>query len=294
VHFGVGSDTAQLSPDGTKIAFQMAGAEFQPPPAPNGNPNVPASRFRTTLKILDVTGKKETKALERIHINGFHWLGDGKKLYVRGYEIGKDDAASEKLENWVFDPATDQLAPLKVPEHFVVRAIGPDGKTAMADEWKMTPNQWHQHAHLWTIGTDKPKPLLELNQGAESPTPKFSPDGKRLLCRVLHYGKHTAGGNGTFTLDDFKSNNVVVIDLATRKQTVVKELGEEPEWRVAGLAWAPNGKKIAYVETKRVPRPPGAQTDRNPFRVVLADPDGKNAKEIITAEGSWLLGFDWK
>ncbi|MBP3957158.1 sigma-70 family RNA polymerase sigma factor [Gemmata sp. G18] len=293
VQFGVGSGNANLSPDGTRVAFEMQGAEYERKPGA-----VPAgavvNRYRTNLKILDLGGKKETKSLDSVQLNGFNWLGDGKTLHLRGYEIGADGVASEKLENWVYDPATDKRTSLKVPADFVVRAIGPDGKTAVVDEWKMGAEKWHQHAHLWTIGTEKPAPLFELNQSIYSPTPKFSPDGKRVLCKVLQYGTHTALGNGAFNIDDFKCNNVVVIDLATKKQTVVKELGENPEWAVCGLAWSPDGRKIAYVETKRLPRPPGARADQNPYRVMIADPDGKNAKEIHTAQGSWLVGFDWK
>ena len=128
-----------------------------------------------------------------------------------------------------------------------------------------------------------------------SPTPKFSPDGKRLLCKVDHYGSITVlGATECSTSEDFKCNDVVVIDLATKKQTVVKELGEKPEWSLCGLAWSPDGKKIAYVETKRAPQPVGAGAPQDPFRVTVADPDGKNAKEIYTAVGGWLVGFDWK
>jgi hypothetical protein len=291
VHFGTGSGNAQLSPDGTKVAFAMAGAEYKSKAVPR--PGVPVLRHRTTLKVLELGGKKETTILDTVNVISFHWLGDGKTLYVRGNEIGAGEKASADLESWVYDPATAKRAPFKVPADFVVRAIGPDGKTAVVDEWKMTPDTWHQHAHLWTLGTNNPTPLLELNHDLDNPTPKFSPDGKRLLCRVLHYGTYKPRGNGGFNREDFKFNNVVVIDLATKKQTIVKELGEGPEWSLCGLAWSPDGKKIAYAETKRLPRQAGGLT-QNPFRVMVADSDGKNAKEIYNAVGGWLVGFDWK
>ena len=115
-----------------------------------------------------------------------------------------------------------------------------------------------------------------------------------MLCRVKHYGSYTPIGNGGWNTGDFKFDNLLVIDLTTKKSTVLKELGEDPEWSLGGFAWSPDGMKIAYVEYKRLPRPPGAQTDKNPFRVIVCDTDGKNAKEIYTAEGSWLIGFDWK
>lgn len=289
---GVGRGNAQLSPDGTRVAFHRQGAAANMPKPPNGGVVL---NTRTTLTILELRGDAEPKGLEAVHLNAFHWLGDGKTLYVRGQEIGAGGAVAEKHEDWVYDPATGKRVPLKVPEHFAVRAVGPDGKTAVVDEWKMSPDKWHQRAHLWTVGTDKPPtPLLDLNQSVYDPRPAFSPDGRRLLCRVEQYGTHTAQGGGGFKLDDFKCNDVVVIDLATKKRTVVKELGEGPEWDVQGLAWSPDGRKIAYAEAHRLPRPAGVAGPQCSYRVIVADPDGKNAKEVYATQGNWLVGFGWK
>jgi len=77
-----------------------------------------------------------------------------------------------------------------VPKDFFVRALSPDGKTSVVDEWKMSADTWHQRAHLWTLGTGEPTALLELNQSFDNLTPQFSPDGKRLLCKVKHYGSY--------------------------------------------------------------------------------------------------------
>ncbi len=267
-----GSADAAFSPDGRRIAFQFRDDNHQ------GH-----------LRLFDLDGKAAATELDGVILNGFHWIGDGKTLYVRGYERG----GNGKLENWVYNPTTDKRTALTVPADFFVRAVGPDGKTTVVDEWKMTPKQWHQKAHLWTVGTDKPTPLLELNASFDNLRPVFSPDGKRLLCKVKHYATYTPLGNGQFQDADFKFHGLAVIDLATKTRTVVKDSGEKPEWRICGLAWSPDGKKVAYVEQKFLPPPPGQPT-RNPHRVTVCDPDGKNAKEVYTAHGDWLLGFDWK
>jgi WD40-like Beta Propeller Repeat len=290
---GVGWGHAKLSPDGKRVAFEKDGPPANKPRPKAAPPGVAFSRNRTTLQILDLDGKFEQNELDKVHVNGFHWLDGGKKLHVRGYEIGDGDVVSEKLEDWIYEPATDKLTSLKVPEHFVIRAISPDGKTTIVDEWKHSATEWHQHAHLWTIGSDKPTPLLELNQSFNNKHPMFSPDGKRALCQVSQYGKHTPNGNGAWTLDDFKFNNLLVVDLATKKTTVVKEYGEEADWRVAGFAWSPDGKRVAYTECQTLPQLPG-KGRVYAFRVFTADPDGKNAKEIYLGQGSWLMGFDWK
>jgi hypothetical protein len=188
---------------------------------------------RCTLHVLDLEGKKETKEYPAVHLNRFHWMG-ADKVYVRGNETGADGGEKGKWGDWVYDLATDKRAPLKVPKGFAVRSISPDGKTAVVDEWKRTATEYHQHAHVWNVGEDKPTPLLELNQGFRNLRPQFTPDGKRLLCQVTHYGSYTPDGNGDFNTADFKFNNLLVIDLATKKQTVAKEWGEKPEWRVRG------------------------------------------------------------
>jgi len=266
-----GSADAQLSRDGKRVAFQYRD-----------------NNHRGTLRIFDLAGKTEMTVLDTVRLNSLNWMADGKTLYVRGYEDGGDGS----LANWICDPVTQKRTPLKVPKDFFVRALSPDGKTSVVDEWKMSADTWHQRAHLWTLGTGEPTALLELNQSFDNLTPQFSPDGKRLLCKVKHYGSYKPLGSGSLDRTDFKFNDLLEIDLATKKRTVVKELGEKPEWRIAGFAWSPDGGRIAYVETKSLPRPPGQSADA--FRVTVCDPDGRNAKVIHTAEGSWLVGFDWK
>lgn len=270
---GVGRGRAHLSPDGKRVAFESA---------PNG------AGAGTVLKILELDGDRKLTTHDAVSVNGYHWMADGR-MYLRGYAKG----GAGKLEDWILDPATDKRTPLAVPKDFFVRAVGPDGKTMVVDEWKMSAKVWHQRAHLWEVGKDKPTPLLELNAGFNNLRPAFSPDGKKLLCKVKHYGTMTALGNGQFQEGDFKFHGLLVIDLATGKKTVVKDHGEEPEWHLHGIAWSPDGKKVAYVEEKRLPNVPGRPI-LNPHRVTVCDPDGRNAKEVYTALGDWLLGFDWR
>lgn len=293
VYMGVGWGNARLSPDGKRVAFHRQGKAANMPVPKNRPAGVAFATNRTLLNVLDLDGDRTVTELDSVNLNEAFWMGDGRRLYVRGQEIN-DGVVSETAESWEYDVVTGKRTLLKVPEPFVVRSVGPDGKTAVVDEWKHSADTWHQRAHVWTIGgTDKPTPLLDLNHSFDNQRPQFSPDGKKLLCKVSHYGKITPQGNGAWTLDDFKFNNLLVIDLATKKQTVVKEYGEDPEWRMAGFAWSPDGKRIAYAEWKRIQPAPGARS-QNPVRVMVADADGQNAKEVYTANGSWLMGFDWK
>ena len=111
---------------------------------------------------------------------------------------------------------------------------------------------------------------------------------------MVHYAKWTPLGQGAWQPGEFKFNDLLVVDVATKKRTVLKEYGEEPAWRLAGIAWSPDGKRIAYAEYQPLPRRPGGVQEEDPFRVMVADADGGNEKEVYTATGSWLVGFDWK
>jgi RNA polymerase sigma factor (sigma-70 family) len=290
---GVGWGNAVVSPDGKRVAFEKQGAAVEIPAPKDGAKPHPISRTRTTLHLLEFDAAEDAKpvTLADVHLNGFHWLAGGK-LHVRGYEIDAKDVVDPTLRDWIWDPANGKRTPLKVPESFVVRALSPDGKTAVVDEWKMGDEVWHQRAHLWAVGSDdKPTPLFELNQGFENLRPQFSPDGQKLLCKLLHYGTYTPLGNKGFTQADFKFRHLLVVDLKTKKQTVVKDLGENGDWGLSGFAWSPDGKRVAYVESNhKVPLPQG----RRPFRVMVADADGKNESEVYNRVGGWLIGFDWK
>ena len=84
-----------------------------------------------------------------------------------------------------------------------------------------------------------------------------------------------------------RRQNVLVIDLETRTQTVLRELGEKsPVW-LYGLAWSPDGKRIAYVEFSY-------EDEKRIYRVFVAGSDGKDAKEVFKAEGNRVVGFDWR
>ncbi|MEO2089738.1 MAG: hypothetical protein ABGY75_09605, partial [Gemmataceae bacterium] len=291
---GIGWGQAQLSPDGKRVAFSRQGAVVNMPRPKNAPAGAAVTTKRNTLQILTLDGKGDLKELPDVHLITWHWMDGGQKLFIRGREIGDGDVVSEKLENWVYDLTTSRKTPLTVPEHFVVRAVGPDGKTAIVDELKHTADTWHQRAHLWTIGsTDKPDPLLDLNHSFDVARPVFSPDGKKLLCKVSYHAKHTPQGNGRWTPEDFRFCNLLVIDLATKKQTVLKELGKESVWGIGGGAWSPDGKRIAYVECKTMPEL-WQELKKMSLRVMVADADGTNEKKIYEAEGSWLVGFDWK
>jgi len=235
-------------------------------------------------------GKKRVTRIDGLGLNTHHWMGGGDKLYMWGQPIDKRNNVSENFEHWIYEFSTGKKQIIKLHDDFVVRAISPDGKIALADEWKMTETKWHSHAHLLSFDGGKPTPLLELNQDVYHPKPQFSPDGKQLLYLITHYGKIEPApekGKWAFNTSDFKFSNLFVVDLATKKKTVLKEYGEKPSEHLYGLAWSPDGKRIAFVEMRY-------ENEKYVYRVFVADPDGKNPREIYKAEGNYLVGFGWR
>ena len=82
-------------------------------------------------------------------------------------------------------------------------------------------------------------------------------------------------------------------DLQTRPALdfMHESIRAEAEQRLRGMS--EGGTSLEYVEETLVPNAPG-QPIRNPFKVTVCDPDGTNAKEVFTATGFWLVGFDWR
>jgi hypothetical protein len=98
---------------------------------------------------------------------------------------------------------------------------------------------------------------------------RVSPDGKRALCTV--------------------DGKLCVIDLG--KPGTPAAVGGVPDGaEVVASAWSPDGKRIAYaIGTSRPPDP--AQLKKPEPRLVVADPDGKNAKVL---KSGFIFGFDWR
>jgi hypothetical protein len=287
-NIGVSSGMAVLSPDGKRIAFARADG---PPIVPPVIAGVKVqNRKATSLYTLDLATEKITEQNPQFNHGAFYWRNDSKSLFVMGSPISKDGTTTRKGTAHTLDLESKKLVSVQLPENFVLRAVAPND-TMLLEEYVATDTTWKFRPYLMKITDKQPMPLLDYNMQVHMPRAVFSPDGRYLLCRLEHYGRYIPNGNGIFTFDDFKRNDIITIELATGKQTLIRELGETPEWAIIGLAWAPAGDRIAYIESKR-----NNLNDRKyQYRVVVAGTDGNNRREIYFEDGpKWLVGFDWR
>jgi Tol biopolymer transport system component len=101
---------------------------------------------------------------------------------------------------------------------------------------------------------------------------RLSPDGRRAL--VTHNGKPC------------------VIDID--KPGVLKPVAGIPkDAEVPACAWAPDGKHIVYViGTVHWLAPEDLKKFES--RLIVADPDGGNAKVVRSEKGKVFIGVDWR
>lgn len=90
-----------------------------------------------------------------------------------------------------------------------------------------------------------------------------------------------------------------VQDLATGKRAPVQDLPLNGD--LQAYCWSPDGKKIAYSwrEVHQEGKPEELVDKETESFLVVCDPDGKNAKTIVTEKGrgQWLITIgtiDWR
>ena len=96
-----------------------------------------------------------------------------------------------------------------------------------------------------------------------------------MLHAILSWPKDGKGGPKV---------EMTVLDIATGKSALVGDVPKNGE--IAGAYWSPDGKRIAYVWRQLH----GGKTEdiadkETEWQLVVCDPDGKNAKTILTEKG---------
>jgi RNA polymerase sigma factor (sigma-70 family) len=245
-----------LSPDGRSLAFWTCGDDFQPV---------------VWVRELDGTGfgtkfeLKEAAGFVRIF-----WSPNGQELHVN---LG---GPTKEARHFRIDLKTRQVTRLNVLKDYLVSDQTRDRKLFLATSIG-TKDSWNSKSiHLMTVaGTDE-KLLADLKLLADPDgwveAERLSPDGQRAL--VLHNGKPC------------------VIDID--KPGVLKPVAGIPkDAEVTACAWAPDGKHIVYViGTVHWIAPEDLKKFES--RLVVADPDGGNAKAVRSEKGKMITGVDWR
>jgi Tol biopolymer transport system component len=264
---------ARLSADGSRVAF------LNMPPV-----ETPKVKWWTlqTVGWLDLDAKegKPHTIVEVAYHPSVVMSADGKSVYyshVDMAKVGNEPRKGENLpfESWAFDTATEKKTRLELPADHLIRDVSADGRMLLTTTTEFGSSR--QEAYVVPVATMKPERLTETTLLVIH-SPRFSPDGSRVL-----WGKMP---DGPF---DEKTTGVFVTDVVTKKDTRVnlpKGVGGE------FLCWSPDGKRIATSGTRPVSDLKGADTV---CEVAVCDADGSNAKVITKREPNRaIMSVDWR
>jgi Tol biopolymer transport system component len=279
---------ARLSPDGAQVAYVVGDNSPLRPPTRVGEEQSP-----WPLKaVVQRLGAAKPTAIVNLPAYDLMltWAPGGKRLLVTK-QTSPDDWSFETI---LLDPITGKDEPVELPAEVRVLDWSRDGQTFLV----VRRQDKNYRLGLMAPGDKKMRELTDL-KGRQRPTvARLSPDGKKVLYIDADPTNKDAHRWGW-------SNKVYLLDVATKNQ---EALADFPSNGIAegGLAWAPDGKRIAY--TWRQVHPELLKKDSlrgNEVKLateaflMVADSDGKNAKTIFSgrcddAMSRILLSLDWR
>jgi Tol biopolymer transport system component len=187
------------------------------------------------------------------------WAPDSKRLLI-GEEHSNQNFDRERAFR-VWDIPGKGLSDLNLPKEAWVTGWSADGKRLLATYSVADDNV--RIAWIKVDGTGEPECITSENEVAYRG--QLSPDGGRIICMI---GPRAANSD----LAKFRLN---VIDLATKKRTIVDEEGH-----TSGHCWSEDGKKIAYTWQPRYEKP--AEVSMRETRLITCDADGTNRKTVTS------------
>ena len=274
---------AMLSPDGKQIATLV------PDPLPPDDGTNTTKRRTATLHVRGIDEKEPGTSLG-VECQLFVWSGDGTEILCCDFVDGPDKKTLDAT-HVVMNVKTHEKTPVKLPPDHIAFDWSRDGKffltTRVANGSDM-PEAMSARQYLMNRDGSEHKALTDDKQLAIFG--RFSPDGTRALFGVMPKPEK----------DKRKPpcRELVVLDFATGKQTKVEDVPINAE--IQGYCWSPDGKRIAYTWRQLHDGDPKDVIDRETeSHLVISDPDGKNAKTILTekGQGQWhitLAGVDWR
>jgi Tol biopolymer transport system component len=183
------------------------------------------------------------------------WSSDGKRILI--CEQGWRDKVRESAFR-MYDLNRKDLTELKLPEEWWPSDWSADGKRLLSSLGATGRVAW-----VNIDGTGEPAFItreLEVAYGA-----RLSPDGRRILCKAGFRRPN----------DERPRRRLSVVDLETRKRTIVDEPGE-----THGYCWSPDGSRIAYTWQRPLEKP--AEVAVRETLLITCDPDGANRKTVTS------------
>ena len=225
----------------------------------------------------------------------FVWSADGSEIACTEFAERPDDQFVGK-KHFVVDVKTKEKSPLKIPDDHYLNDWSRDGKYFLTMRIADTRPRL---VRLYLMKRDGSEAKALTDEDRYCTDGRLSPDGKRVLHRVITVSKPDKSKKGEKEAGGAEEVNqeLVVLDIQTGKSLAVKL---PPECELIGYCWSPDGKRIAYTWKERHHgKPEELAKKETKSRLVVCDPDGKNAKTIATEKGGdpWVVTIgrvDWR
>jgi RNA polymerase sigma factor (sigma-70 family) len=277
------SGRAALSPSGTHAAFVIEDIEAPAPMRPEEKP----WPFKIVIQKLDDPKSAKEWEMPAIRLE-VRWTADGKQLIVsKMNEVA--DPSRAAYENVLLDPTTGKTEKLDLPTDGRILDVGRDGKTFLFHVFD--PKTKTKTLVSIVKGEDKIDELFKFNERFGPTLARLSPNGKKVLFVDADPERKQFRSGGV-------NQRPYLLDVATKKVELLAEFPENGQ--ATGIAWSPDGKRIAYT-WKKLPEDVFNKDTlelRFPFLrsstqtgdlmieteafLMIADADGKNAKTIAT------------
>ncbi|HEX4611582.1 MAG TPA: sigma-70 family RNA polymerase sigma factor [Urbifossiella sp.] len=271
------STDAKLSPDGTRVAYlAMIGKPGDTPP------DQPQRR----KLYLRTVGATEPPTDTRVECDVYVWSPDGSRLAASGG--GRGGAEPPELSHSLVDARTGERTPLKLPSNHIITGWLADGDRLLTTSMAGPETAPRVRLHLMNLDGTEHKALTDGKTLTGFGLP--SPDGKKILCMEMT----PPGKDGP----PERRRTLVLLDAATGKRTPVEGLPLNGD--LQGFCWSPDGRRMAYTWRQVHEGTPEERLRKETeSHLVVADPDGKNPRTILTekADGQWFMSLgtpDWR
>jgi RNA polymerase sigma factor (sigma-70 family) len=278
----------RLSPDGTRVAFVVNTGPSRPPLGANADP------FPMQVIIQQLGSDRPSRTFDFPSHDSPRvcWSPDGKKLAASRMIAREPDLA---FENMLLDPDTGNSEVLELPAHTRVLDWSSDGKTFLVQACDLQTKR--TRLGVAAKGDKEASVLCDLRGHPWwRAAGRLSPDGKRVLFL-------DADPQDTDAYKWGASNKPYILDMATKKRELLAEFPENA--RANGVAWSPDGKKVAYTWVqlhpellkKDVLRAEDESIETEAF-LIVSDPDGKNGKTVSSDKKRYanllFAAIDWR
>jgi RNA polymerase sigma factor (sigma-70 family) len=278
------SAPVRLSPDGSQAAYIVVNSlETRPPRRVDEVPD--PWPFQVVVRKL---GADEPPAIVDLpgHQLTFTWTPGGKRLALTR------ETTPNTFETVLLTPGSDKMEPLKLPAGVRVLDCSRDGKTFLV----LRRQDKKLQLGLAATGDEEVRVLTDLHGHS---TARLSPDRTKVLYTDADPEDKDAYAVGM-------SGKPYIFDIATGKVQPVAEFPTNAQ--AMGVAWAPDGKHIAYT-WKQLDADLLKKLKDNSWRdedlhveteafVIMAEPSGRNPKTVASAKSKdinpALESVDWR